>query len=254
MGTSIARIDRKIQRGRGKASKKLGQTYDVRRLTPVTNGSISSNPRVLTAFAARVFKTTSKAVIENETFALQVFVATCDNRKLLVGDLLTETGYEATANDVFTVAQIRPTFETLLVRTEANCSITNPRPHAGQSSQQPSSGSSAMSGYGGTDDASEWVLELVDGFYGFTNTPGATPASVQCGLTPLNRLKDGNDLGTPTDLPRAHYVVYVPNLPGQPLDTYHRIKFPNGDKYEILSFVNSESAGFQGYVCICEKV
>lgn len=254
MGTSVARIDRKIQRGRGKAAKKVGQTYDVRRLSRATNVSISSNPPVLTALPDLIGKTTSKAIIENETFALQVYIATCDNRKLRVGDLLTETGYQAQANDIFTVAQIRPMKKTLLVRTEANCAITNPRPRAGQSSQQPDAGWTAQADYGGTDDAGEWLLELVGGLYGFTNTPGATPASVQCGIVPLNRIRDGSDLGTPTDLPRAHYVVYVPNLPGQPLDTYHRIKFPNGDKYEILSFVNSEDAGFHGYVCICEKV
>lgn len=246
-------IDGAIQAGRGAAASVIGQTYNVYRLTSTTNNSIVSGTPLYTGYPS-IMRKASKAKIENEIFALQAFIGTCDNRVLQLGDVLTETGYEGETDNVFTFVQVRPAQVSVFVRTEANCAITNPRPHAGQSTQQPVSGSSYQTGYGGTDDASEWILELVNGLYGFTNAPGATPASVQCGIVPLNRLKDGSDLGTPTDLPRAHYVVYVPNLPGQPLDTFHRIKFPNGDKYEILSFVNSDDAGFQGYVCICEKV
>jgi len=252
--SSIARFDRKIQRGRGKAAHKLGQTYTVQRWTPTTNVSVTSNPQVVVGLEIIPDKTSRKDLIENDTFGLQVFVATCNNKKLLIGDVLTETGYQARKNNVFTVAQIRPTKATLLVRTEFACGLTWPRPHAGQSSQQPVSGSQEETGYGGSDDASEWILSLVNGDYFFTNALGATPATVQCGIVPRERVRDGNFLGTPTDLPRAQFIVYVPNLNGQALDVYHRIKFPNGDKYEIKSFGNSDDAGFEGYVCVCEKV
>lgn len=254
MPSKITKIDTAIQRGRGAAAKVLGQSYVQYRLTGATNTGVVSGTPITSDFLARLSKTTKKAAIENEVFGLQVFEAMCDNRTLQIGDVLVETGYESLANNVFTVAQIRPTRETLWVRTEFNCALTRPRPRAGQSSQQPASGFQSMPQYGGTDDKGEWILELVDGLYGFTSSPGVTPASVQCGLVPLNRERDGSSLGTPTDLPRAHFIVYVPNLPGQPLDVYDRIKFPNADKYEILSFGNSEEAGFEGYICICEKV
>lgn len=250
----IPDIDAVIQEGRGIAASVLGQTYIQYRISGTTNGSVTSGTPVNSSFLARILKTTKRSAVENEFFGLQCFVATCDNRSIALGDVMVETGYGKRDNNIFTVAQFRATRETIWVRTEFNCALTRPRPHAGQSSQQPGSGWTSQSGYGGMDDASEWVLALSGGLYGFTNAQGVTPASVQCGLVQLNRVKDGNALGTPTDLPRVHFIVYVPNTPGQPLEVNDRIKFPNADKYEIKSFYNSSDAGLNGTICVCEKV
>jgi hypothetical protein len=247
-------IDTAIQQGRGAAGAVLGQTYEVRRLDGTTNGSVSSNTPVYEAFPARVQRTLKKVQIENEVFTLLVFVAMCDNRPLQLQDLLTQTGYENDGS-VFTFVQARPTRDTLWMRTEFNASITRPMPLAGQAGQQPiGAGVSSPDGYGGVAKDTEEVLTLVDGLYAFSSTPGASPAGIQVGLQPLNRIKDGRSLGTPTDFYREHFLIYAPEIPGEQLNELDVISFPNSDRYEIAEMFTSDLTGISGNIIIGEKM
>lgn len=254
MRTRVQQLDGVIQRGRGVAANVLGQTYDAYRLGGTTNDAVISGTPAIAGFAARIFKAEKKA-IENTTFALIVFEATCDNRKLELQDVFVETGYK---NDggVWTLAQMRPTRETLWVRTEGNCLITRPYPTAGNASNMPTSGNvfeGADGEYSGTEKAEEQVLTLSAGLYAFTSA-GSTPASVQCGLQPLSRIQDGTSLGTPTDLYRERYLAYVPMLPGEQLNELDRINFPNSDRYEVAMIYTSDLTGFSGYIAVVEKL
>lgn len=252
--TRIAYIDGKVQRGRGKASNVLGQTYTVQRLSAAVNGSITNASPLYTGFPASVAKA-SKMKIENQTFDLQVFTATCDNRNLQIGDLLTETGYGSDGG-AFTLAQKRPLRETILVRTESSITITRPKPAGGQASQQPLQGSTIAPGYLGVNKAGEWPLTLANGMYAFE--PTGSPAVVPCGLQPLNRVRDGakGDAAgrLPTALYREHFLAYLPLLPGETLNELDRLNFGNSDRYEVALFFTSAQRGFSGYICIVEKL
>jgi hypothetical protein len=245
-------IDFAIQIGRGAAAGVIGQTYDIRRLDDNTNGAISNNPPIFTAYPARVRRTTSKAAIENITFDTLIFQATCDNRVLRDGDLLTQTGYENDGS-IFTMAQARPTRETLWVRTEATCSITRPMPTAGAASQQPANGIVATQGYSGFAKSTEIPLTLQNGMYSFSSDPNATQASVQVGIQPFNRIRDGN-IKLPTALYREHFMIWVPMLPGEILNELDRVRFQNMDAYEVALIFSTDTVGLSGHICIVERI
>lgn len=251
MGTSVQRFDRKIQRGRGKAANKLGQTYDVRRLNASTNVSVTSNRPVLYGLAARIEKTTSKVKIENSTFDLQVYKATTDNRQLHVGDVLTETGFEAQPVS-YIFAQRRPTRETLWVRTEFAVSITRPRSDAGRVDQMPAQGGATLDAWSGGYKANEQILTLTSGLYSFQQS--GTAAVVLVGMQPLNRLSDASVKGVPTAFYRERFVCYVPELPGDQLMEEDVINVGLSDRYEVALVYSSDQVGFTGYICIVEKL
>lgn len=245
-------LDAIIQEGRGIASSLLGQTYDVRRLSATTSGSIMSNAPVIASFPAYIRKA-KKVAIENQTFDLEVFEFKCDNRTLQLGDVLKETGYQARPSNVYVFAQYRPPRETICVRVEAWVSITRPQPKGGAASQQPGAGVVRQSRYMGVTKAGEQVLTLVNGTYAF-DAAGSTPASVPAALSQLNRVRDGSDpknLSTP--LYRTHWAAYLPPLDVK-IDDLDRITFGNGDRYEATSVYPAMDFGLQGTIMILEKL
>jgi len=261
-------LDGAIQTGRGVAAGVIGQTYDVRCLlqpNPAT-GSISSQVAIYTSYPARLRRITKKISIEDDIFSLVCFEATCDNR--IFFDInsngtqtieMTETGYESGVSGIYSFAQARPTRETLWMRTEANVAITRMSPTAGLASQQPVSGWVAANEgtYGGIQKDTEAVLTLNSGVYSFSSS-GASPASVQCGLQPLNRIKDTSSSVAagkwPTALYREMFLAYIPLIPGEQLSELDRLNFPNSDRYEIAVIYTSEQTGIQGYITVVEKL
>ena len=247
--TFVEQIDAAIQMGRGAAGAVLGQQYDVRRLTPETNVSISGNAPIYTNFPARLRHDVSKPGIENTIFQLLAFTAICNNLYLNVGDQLTEVGFNASESGVYVVGQKRPTRETILLRTEFNASITRPYPTSGAASQMPTTPGGWVEGlgYSGVPKTSEEVLTLANGMYSFEQA-GAQMATVFVGLQPTNRIITAHVLkGAPTDLPADRFLFYLPDLPGIQLDRLDRINLGNSDRYEIMSLLNTEDTGIAGY-------
>ncbi|HET9029263.1 MAG TPA: hypothetical protein VFN49_03730 [Candidatus Aquilonibacter sp.] len=255
--TNVAALDAGLQAMRGGYASLRGQTYSVYRLSSATPGTgILTGTPVLVGYACAFRRLTSLNAIESTPFDLVCFEGFGDNRELQLGDVLVETGTGALPANRYTFAQARPTRESIYVRTEFLCSVGAPVPHAGAASAQPSSGWTYESGYGGMDDANVSMVELVSGVYQFNPTPGVAGASVPCGITPFNRVRDGSTLGTPTDNERARYVAYVPDLGSSAVlkPGYRLTVLATGESYLISSFINSEGAGLFGYVCLCEKV
>ena len=249
----LPEIDAVIQAGRGAAAGVIGQTYTQYRLGS-TSGSITSGTPITSNFLARIERITNKSKIENQTFDLLVYKATCDNTTLDEGDLLVETGY-GSDNGQYWVAQKRPTRETLWVRAESNCNITRPMPTAGAASEQPSSGPELVEGWGGVTKDTEQILTLQNGLYSFTSAAGATKAVIPAGLQPLNRIKDAREPDIPTALYREHFLVYLPLLPGCILNELDRVSFSNmGDAYEIALMFTTEQTGLSGWILIVEKL
>lgn len=251
-------LDQVIQVGRGVAAAVIGQTYGVYRLNNTTQQSVTSNPPVagLSAFPCRFRRTTSKLAIENEVYSLICFQGTCDNRQLAIGDLLYETGYEAMDAGYYTYAQARPTRESLFMSTPFTATLTRMHPHAGQAEQQPTEPGEwiDLDGYGGPDRPSESVLVLQNGFYSYQNNANLHPASVQVGMQPIRRIRDGNSLGTPgTDMFRVEYLFYCPELPGEQINELDRFNLGSSDRYEVSQIYSSEYTGLAGNICVAEK-
>lgn len=255
--TLVKPIDEAIQQGLGAAASVVGQTYDVRRLSATTNGSISANTPIFTGFPASL-RRAKPIAIENFTFKLLCFEATCNRLPLQLVDELTETGYNAMPQGVYVLAQMRPLVETLLMRVDATCTITRPMPTAGQASTMPPAGFVEQTGMSAPEKSTEQILTLTNGLYAFSNPPVVTPATVQCQLQPYDRIKDGRVLGVPTEFYREQFFIYVPELPGEQLDERDRLNFPISgqatDRYVIMSIYTSELTGLSGYIIISEKM
>jgi hypothetical protein len=255
--TLVEQIDAAIQQGIGAGASVVGQTYDVRRLDPMTNGSISSNTPIFTGFPCTLSKTT-KLYVENEFFTLVAFIADCNRLNLQLMDELTETGYGAMENGVYVVAQKRPLGPTIVMRADMACTITRPMPTAGQASAMPASGFVEQTGSSAPEKSTEQILTLTDGLYAFSNPPIVTPATVQCQIQPTHYVRDGGLLNVPTEFYREKFYIYVPDLPGEQLDERDRINFSNSgqttDRYVIMSLLNTEQTGLSGYIIVAEKM
>jgi hypothetical protein len=255
--TAVQQIDLAIQAGLGAAAQVIGQTFDVRRMDQWTNISISSNQPVLSGFPASVFRTTTKALFENQTLELVVFQATCDRTNLQLLDVCTQTGTYRNDGSVFTVVQMRPLQPTLWMSTPSAVTITRPVPAAGRASQMPVSGPIATPGYSGVTKSTEQILTLVDGLYEFVEpgVPGLNPCTVQCGLQPTQRVRDGREPKLPTALYREHFQIYCPIIPGAYIRELDRFSFPSsGDRYEAAMIFTSEMIGLAGYIIVAEKL
>lgn len=247
-------LDQAIQIGRGAAAAVIGQTYGVYRLGNSTNVSVLAQNPIYTTFPARIRRIATKDAIEDAIFDLVCFEATCDNRSLQIGDTFVENGYGSLSSNIYTLVQFRPTRETLWIRCESNCAMTRPMPTAGQAAQLPSAGAVTVLGYGGYQKDTEQILTLVDGLYGYSDTPGLTPASIQIGIQQLNRIRDSREPKFPITAYREHFLAYIPPTPGEELNELDRINAGNGDRYQIASILQTADAGVAGWICIVERM
>ena len=204
-------IDQAIQIGRGVAGAVVGQPFNVHRLTDTTNHGILNGQPLLTNFPAIARKTTSKKLIENSTFDIQVFDFTVDNRPLKIGDALVTEGYHSDGG-VFYYVQDRPIGQSLFIRAEANISISRPTTRAGAAIEQPESGAVAMPNYGGTYRAGEQILTLTGGMFSFSLASGATQPSKHPLRTTTAQPHDRREQTRTSDktLPRAILSVRSP--------------------------------------------
>lgn len=252
--SALSPFDAAIQAMRGGIAANWGQTYDIYRMTSTTNGSISTNSPIITGFPLRIQRITKKMAIEGNTFDLLMFEFTCDNRSLEIGDVLTENGYK-TDNGAYTLAQMRPTRETICAWTPFNVSMSRPKPTAGAMEQQPSSGIvAATSGtYSGDVKATEWPLTLKNGSYAFSIDSSLPKASLYAGLAQKDRVRDGNNIDIPTALSREQFIIYLPLIDGEMLRERDLVNFPNQDRYQIASLYSSDLVGLSGNICVCER-
>lgn len=262
---SFERIDKKIQYGRGRAAQKLGQPYNVFRLTAQSNGSVIGAVPTLRNVPMMLKRTTSKSKLENVILEALAYTGTTDNRPLLPGDLLQEFGYESPGG-VYCFAQRRPLKDSIFVRCENGASIYRPRPLAGAADQQPSNASPPTTirntDYGGLSTANRETVVLIDGVYSFelsgTIDPNTghpyPPASIPVGLQQQNRSRDGRMPDIPTGLPRTFFVIYVSPMPGAEVAELDIIKAANADQYVVRQIQETDPVGFIGTICVVEKV
>jgi hypothetical protein len=227
----------------------FGQTYDIRRLDGSTNVSIGLNAPVISGFQASIESRARKKYVENETLNLLAYEATCNNLSLMIGDLCSETGFGSDGGTYY-VVEMRPPRPTIWIRAETVCSIARPNPEGGAATQLPESGNFAPPGYGGIPKSSDLVLTLVNGVFSFQES--GDPASIQIGLQMRGRAKDGESLGTPSDVYRSEYVAYLPNLSNVVIAPLDRINTASGFRYEVKDSQSTGNIGIAGTICNVE--
>ena len=255
--TQIARYDALRSLDKGYIASIYGETYDVRRIDANTNVSVMFNTPVYSLYQARIWRDTSRTVIEATPFDLIIYIADADNTNLVFGDILTESveSYHPLGASYYYV-QARPTRELLLARADLSMTVWRPEPEGGAADQFPTTGSTFATGYGSTPKSSELVLTLAGGQYSWEPGAVATPAFVQCGMQPQNRTVPDERLGTPTDLPRDRFALYVPALPGVELRMSDRFTMndTNASRFEILQVFSAMQWGFTGYICTVQNI
>jgi len=256
--TQIARYDALRTLNKAYVANIYGESYDVRRLDPNTNGSLANNSPIINLLQGRIWRETSRDVLEATPFDVITYIGDVDNTNLQFGDMLTESAssYHSLGTSYYYV-QARPTRDLVFARADFAMTVWRPEPEGGAADQFPATGSIFVEGYGGTPEESELVLTLAGGTFSWAPQGNfTTPAIVQCGLQPQNRTAPTTDLGTPTDLPRDRFAMYVPLLPGVELRVGDR--FTNDDlnasRYQIRQIHSAQQYGFSGYICSVENV
>jgi hypothetical protein len=251
---SLVRINRAIQRGRGKLAEKIGQTYNVYRLTKKTNRAIVSGEPTIANFFGRLRRITDKKAIENAPLELVIAEFKCNNLTLELGDLLVETGYESDGA-TWCFVQGRPTRESLFVRVELAAKIYRPRIGniipAGTAAASPGAPFVSPT-FASSDLSTRDPLTLVNGVYAFSQTPTDTPATVPVGIQLTARAggtRGANSL--PGSSATARFVGYVPPL-GVALNQDDVIYIDDDHSY-IVNLALTETVGLIGTVCILEE-
>jgi hypothetical protein len=117
-----------------------------------------------------------------------------------------------------------------------------------------------MTGWSGVWKEGEQILCLENGEYFFADpnqSPTPPPAQIQVGLQPNARIRDGGDLGVPTEQPRAPFVAFIPITPGVFLEeTKIILNFGNAssDRYVIKKYYTSDLTGLAGQLAMVEKL
>ncbi len=250
-------LDRIIGYGGGVAAGITGQRYDVRRLTQRSNGSILTQPPVISSFPVVLERTTSKKVIEDEPFSLVIFEGDCDWTRLQFGDVLSEYGTNALLDGAaFVYVQHRPTREALFVRTESVATITRPvdAPARAAASALPTanagpyivSDEEADVEEGPTADGD--VLTLTAGTYAF-QPAGSTPAQVPIGIEPTSRTGQSREDAQPTSSDATRFVGYTPALPIQERD-----EIAVGSKRYLVLEATTRYSGFFGTIMLLVNI
>lgn len=251
--TYLPQLNQVVQLGRGIASSVLGLTYSVYRLNSASTGSVVGSQSLVYPAYQMYFNKAQKTKLENETFNLLAFAATCDGTKLRVGDILVENGYESDGG-MYCVVQLRPMKQNMIIRVEMASAIERPHPAAGAAENQPTSGAVAMPLYGGLTPANRYEVTLNNGLYNVLEQGIGAVASIPIGLQPINRVKDGHKPDLPTVIPRSHFIAYIPPTPGYMPSELDVIKGVNQDSYEIQQVYSSSPVGISGNIVIVEKL
>jgi len=256
---TVATIQAKIDKGRGKAGTILGQTFDVYRLNPKSTGSIiQASNLVISGYKAYVKHDTHRLETESNVIVKAVprFIFTSDSRQIQLGDVFVERTDafrhelpSLTDGNIFTFAYFRPIRRLGFVSTPISGQVSRAK-------NNPNSIDSGLVPYGGMSKGLEQVLILKNGYYswglyGGTQPPAVIPMSIQAtsGKGELPR----PNLRLPTDVKRQTWDVYFAMLPGYIPTESHIVTGANGDRY-FMQTPTFNSVGFVGVQSVCEKL
>lgn len=241
------RVNAKIQKLNGKAARRIGQHYNVYRLSNTSNGSVlNSGNRILTNFPIRMVLNMEGWIVEQTKIYDMVFEGLCDARNLQIGDICVEMDGDGA---MFAVADLRPMNPNVFIRVEQSGALSRPfgaLPNG--ATQMPSLG---RVGFFGAGKSSEQICVLINGYYSLALS--GNPATIPLGVQPYKRLGMMPDPKVPTSTHRNEVFAYVPNLPGVQIQPGDVISASNGDRYQVHT-VTPYTEGLQGYQLICESL
>ena len=230
-----------------------GQTYQVRRITPRTSGSVLDSKPIGSVYA-KITRSTSKALFENQTFDALIYEAEVDWRPLVLGDVLTEVGQKSDGAS-YVYAQHRITNQAFWARAEHVATISRPNAEIVddpavelESGWQWSQSTPGNDDYAGRTDATDAVLSLTNGVYSFGS---GTAAKVPVGITPIARVSDSTGKDFAENAARTRFIMYVPPLPGIELQRIDRIDCGDVSYDVVMAFTNT--VGLVGSACVIEQ-
>ena len=248
--TQNARIERLKQYGLGKGAQVIGESYSCYRLntaTPAT-GLLNGLP-FQSNYQCSLVKAT-KGDVEGESYMILVMKGTCDNRSLLLGDILVDA-----VGGMYAFAQQRPvTGSNLFVRVEQSASLYRPTPAGGNPSDVPAQGATYTSQYGGYSESTRQVLTVFNGAYSLTNAVSGVAATIPFSVTPTTRLREMRDPKFATQLNAQQYIGYAPLLPGFEIVETDYFETADGSKYEVAEIYSSGNVGLSGYTMLLTEM
>jgi hypothetical protein len=256
--TSVARLDAKIQRGRGKIASKFGQTFDVYRLGPNSGGVgiVSASSLFASNVAAEFERFSKKDEIEVEPPIKGLyFTASFNALRFQPGDVFVQRQdsyrYDGA---VYTLGATRPA-PRLPFFASTPIYATLSRPDA-----NPQRVRSGLAPFSGQAKEYEWPLILLPGqptasyAFVYTLTVGQVPATVPVYLGP--QIRPGRlpsvDVRLPDDVPEQLYDAYLPVMPGVMLTENDVITGSTGDRFRIYKPF-PVLTGAHGQYCVLSK-
>jgi hypothetical protein len=253
----LAGVQVAIDKGRGAAAAKIGQSYSVYRLNSSSTGQLAQPSNlVYSDFRMSPMRWTNHEDTEvNMIVKVPYFRGFFQGAQLQLGDLLVENPKSATNGatirsdqGAFTFAYSRPLRQFIFVATPLPITLT-------RSEDNPAALTSGRAPYMGMNKGTEQTLALINGQYSF-KTAGLYPqAVIYVGLQ--GNARGGEvprpDLRLPTEVKRQEWFAYHWELPGCQLVESDIINAANGDRYYIR-FPFVQYVGFQGWQHICEKL
>ncbi len=233
---TLAHIDGRVQYARGKASRVVGQTYDVYRLSSKTSptGVVSASSRIAANIRVQFEAKPSNREIEVSTgVKFLSYEGLLDVRKFTYGDVFVQRTDSYEYEGMTYVLMSRRPMPRISLFASA------PKPYATLSRPE-SNPAHIDSGRVPTSvpvKDREWPLTLSNGYYSFQQT--GTPVSVPVGYSftrARGMPKSDTTLGELwDDTERSIWDMFVPNLKGQPLIPRDIVTGGNGDRYEIVA-------------------
>jgi hypothetical protein len=225
----------------------------VYRLSPTTpSAGILNDTPVLPSFGAEL-KRLAKTDLENETFGIIAFDATCDNTQLILGDILQESGY-LSRGTVYCFAQYREYEPTVFIRCETTAIVKRPTDvNAGAPGPQ-STWEAVTSLNAEVTESSAYVATLYAGSFGFAPS-GSSPVVIPMGLQPTTRISGTHPEAVPTSTSDQRYACYLPPCPGLQMRVNDEIEDQDGtgSVYVVQEVYSSGQTGLQGFVMLCTR-
>lgn len=254
MSTRIERIQRKVDRGNGKAASIYGLTYEVYRLGPTTSsgGIIGPTSLIANEVNAEFSKLSGKADVEIESIAKALlFTATLNTQQFEPGDVFVQrTDAYRYDRSVFTLVSNRSMpHEPVFAATPIFATFSRPE-------SNPQHIDAGIAPQSVAIKAHEWPLTLSGNLYSFQQT--GSPVTVPIGMV-MDRLRDFTRADTSADAVlyddtrRQTWYLFAPLLPGQPLILRDIVTGSSGDRYEITG-VQASYASFFGQLLSVSRI
>lgn len=252
--SQIRVLDNALRQGLGLGARlAIGTQFSVYRLNANSTGNwCQPSNQIFENFSAKFAYGIPKGLEEQTDTYKMWYTSMVDTRRLLVGDILIETGPKLTDEPDgrgYVFADVRPLQGPVFARVDFFGSLSR--------SNTPSQVAEPLQGDLGTLAATkdtEWTYQLQNG--SFFVDPTGQPCAIPMGMQQHMRVGPAQNLKGdtfPTETPRAVFFCYIPILPGVVIQPGDIISNSIGDRYQVEN-IALHTVGLQGYQIIAHSI